>query len=689
MKIFKNKKFRKALAIFCLGSCVIVGIVVGLFWFYQDDLPPTAELRNFTLRTGSEVYDCNGKMIYLFAFEKRKLTSLKELPPHLIDALLTTEDKRFYYHPGMDPLSLMRAVFVDITTGGYSQGASTITQQMARNMFLTLDKQLSRKIKEAILAFRIEATFSKDEILEIYFNKIFWGGQVHGVETAALYYFNKHARDLTLPESAMLVGMIQRPNYYDPIRHPETAKKRRDFVLSRMLKAKKITKEEYQVAIDTPVQPQEGIMRRYASDYFIEHIRTYLERKYGTERLFEGGLRIYTTLDPDMSSSAYSILNGYLTDIERGSGYRNKYSDIAPGTHDIETKYIQGGLVLMENKTGYVRALIGGRNIEHSKFNRMTQAKRQPGSSIKPVYYTLAVEKGYTPATIINDAPVSFGNWRPRNAGGGSYGYKRMRVAITHSYNIWAVKCAYDLGLDTVNESFQRFGLNVRADNLTAALGSYEVTPIDLISGYTAFPNQGYRSAPIFITKVEDIKGRVLERGMAQKYRVCSPQVAYLMTSMLQSVTESGTGRGARSGYNWPAAGKTGTTSQNHDSWFIGFNDRFTLGIWTGFDNNRLHLGKAQASNIWGRIMASALKHDNKGHYPKPDDPRYEFKVPSNIVKRSINPYTGFATQSGGITEIFIEDNVPPVVADTLALNFYPTRWGYYDQIESNTEDED
>lgn len=685
--IFKNidaERLKKILAYLGIGACIMIGIVLGLFWFYRDDLPPTAELRNFTLRTGSEVYDCNGKMIYLFAFEKRKLVSVKELPQHLIDALLVTEDKRFYHHFGIDPFSLFRAVFADLRSGGFSQGASTITQQMARNMFLSLDKQVSRKIKEAILALRIEATFKKDEILEIYFNKIFWGGQIHGVETAALYYFNKHARDLSVAESAMLVGMIQRPNYYDPIKHPENAKRRRDYVLERMVKSKKITEEEYLLAVNTPLQPKTGAMRRFASDYFIEQIRVYLERKYGTERLFEGGLRIYTTLDPEMSSAADSVLNSYLTSIENSAGYQNRYAQVPPGTTDIDTKYIQGGMVLIENKTGYVRALIGGRNFEHSKFNRMTQAKRQPGSSIKPVYYTLAVEKGYTPSTVINDAPFTIGNWTPRNAGGGAHGYTRMRVAVTHSYNMWAVKCAYDLGLDTLNEAFKRFGLNCRASDLTAALGAYEITPIDLISGYTAFPNHGVRSSPVYITKVEDTQGRILERGSGQKTRVCSPEVAYIITSMLQSVASSGTGAGSRAGYSWPAAGKTGTTSNNYDSWYIGFNDKFTLGIWTGFDNSKLYAGKAQASNMWGRVMAQALKIDNKGRYPSADDSRYTFKVPSRIVRRTINAYTGFATNGTGMEEVFIEDNVPPAVSDTLQFNFYPTRWGYNDRLESN-----
>jgi len=683
MRNVERKTVKIVLLYFSICVCLIFGIVLGAFWFYRDNLPPTSELRNYTMRTGSEVYDRNGKMIYLFAIEKRKLVSLKELPQHLIDALLVTEDKRFYKHFGVDLISNVRALLADLKSGGFSQGASTITQQMARNMFLDLDKRISRKMKEIILAFRIEATFSKDEILEIYFNKIFWGGQVHGVETAALYYFNKHARDLTIAESAMLIGMIQRPNYYDPIKHPDRAKVRRDSVLDKMFRAKKINEAEYSEALMTPVKPEAGAMRRYASDYFIEHIRTYLEKKYGTERLYGGGLKIYTTLDPDVSAVADSVLNNYLRSVENSSGYKNRYSDVPGDAQDIDTKYIQGGLVLMENDTGQVLACIGGRNFDHSKFNRMTQAKRQPGSSIKPVFYTLAVEKGYTPSTVINDSPVSLGDWKPKNAGGGFHGYTRMRVALTNSYNVWAVKCAMDLGIDTLNEAFKRFGLNRRVENLTAALGSHEVIPIDLISGFTTFPNNGMRAIPIFITKVEDTSGNVLERSSSRKIRVCSPEVAFIMTSMLESVVKNGTGRGAMSGYNWPAAGKTGTTSDNYDSWFIGFNGKYTLGIWTGFDNKKLFAGKAQASNVWGRIMAQSMKIINKGRYPATDDKRYGFTVPPGIVKARISSTTGFTVAGGGMEEYFIAENVPPAVGDSLQYNFYPTRWGYHDKLES------
>ncbi|HPI24979.1 MAG TPA: PBP1A family penicillin-binding protein [Candidatus Cloacimonadota bacterium] len=687
MKRRHRRDYSKTLKIAGIAVCIIIGIAVGVVWFYRDGLPPTSELRNFTLRSGSEVYDRNGKMIHLFAFEKRKLVSLRELPPHLVDALIVAEDKNFYKHYGVDILGNVRAIVIDIVRWDFSQGASTITQQMARNMFLTLDKRISRKIKEILLSFRIEREFTKEEILEIYFNKIFWGGQIHGVETAALYYFGKHAKDLTLPESATLIGMIQRPNYFDPIKHPDRALARRNLILERMKKVKKLDEEEYLAAIKTPLRNAGSSYRQYASDYFIEHIRLYLERKYGTERLFEGGLRIYTTLDQDLSVYADSVMNQYLTEVEGRHNYANKYASVSPNAFDINTKYLQGGLVLMENKTGYVRALIGGRNFTHSKFNRMTQAKRQPGSSIKPVFYTAAIEKGYTPATVINDAPISLTGgdgkpWSPQNYTKKYYGFSRMRTAITHSYNLWAVKAAIDLGLDVLSDAFMRFGIKRRVTDYSAALGSYEVTPITLISGYTTFPNGGYRVSPVFITKVEDINGKVLERGYTTKTQVTDSGVAYIMTSMLQSVTSSGTGAAARNNYHWQVAGKTGTSSDHRDAWFIGFNPKFTLGIWNGFDSNATVSSSAVCAPIWGRIMTKCIRLDNKGKLPAADDPRFTFSVPDGVVSRKINSSTGFLSNGEGMDEYFLEDNIPPAMSDTLRFNFYPTRWGYNDAQE-------
>jgi penicillin-binding protein 1A len=672
-----------------VATCILIGIIVGIFWFYRDELPPMSELRNYTMRSGSEVYDRNGKMIYLFAFERRKLVSLHELPPYLIDALIATEDKYFYSHFGIDLIGNIRAILIDIIRMDFSQGASTITQQMARNMFLTLDKKVSRKIKEIILALRIERNFTKDEILEIYFNKIFFGGQIYGIETASLYYFGKHAMDLTLPEAALLVGIIQRPNYYDPRRHADRAIERRNFVLSNMLKQKKISQAEYDAAIKASISPEQTALKHYASDYFIETIRQYLEKKYGTEKLFEGSLRIYTTLDYNLSNYADSVLNAHLSRIENARGYGTKLKSVSPNQSDIVTAYLQGGLVLMENKTGYVRAMIGGRSFTHSKFNRMTLAKRQPGSAVKPIYYTVAVEKGYTPATVINDMPIIFYDntgkeWKPQNYSREYYGLNRMRTAITHSYNVWAVRTVYDIGLNAVSDAFQRFGFNYDATDYSVALGSYEVVPIQLVSAYTTFANGGYRVKPIFIQRVEDKKGEILERAKVLQYKVCEPEVAYIMTSMMQSVVNNGTATAARQGYNWPAAGKTGTTDDYRDAWFIGFNKELILGIWTGFDNNKTMgsnmAGGVVCAPVWGQIMRKAMLLENKGRYPTQSDSRYAFEEPPGITHTTINPVTGFYSENG-IDEVFIAGTEPLVKSDSLRYNFHPTRYRYRDPV--------
>lgn len=676
----KNRKLMLHLGI---ALCILIGFIFGVIWFYHDELPPMSELRNYTMRSGSEVYDRNGKLIYMFAFERRKLVSLNELPPYLIDALIVTEDKNFYKHFGIDILGNIRALFIDIIRMDFSQGASTITQQMARNMFLTLDKKVSRKIKEIILALRIEQNFSKDEILEIYFNKIFFGGQIYGIETAALYYFGKHAMDLTLPEAALLVGIIQRPNYYDPRKHKDRALERRNFVLGTMFRHKKISQAEYDAAVKSSINPEQTALRHSATDYFIETIRQYLERKYGTSALFEGNLKIYTTLDYNLSIYADSVLNAQLTKIENSRNFPVKLRSHEPGRSDITTEYLQGGLIVMDNKSGYVRAMIGGRSFTHSKFNRMTLAKRQPGSAIKPVYYTVAVERDYTPATVINDAPIIFYDyngkqWKPQNYSFEYYGLSRMRTAITHSYNVWAVRTVYDIGLNSVSDAFQRFGFNYQATDYSVALGSYEAIPIQMVSAYTTFPNGGFRVKPIFIQRVEDRKGNVLERARVQQYRVCEPEVAYIMTSMLQSVVNSGTATAAKQGYMWPAAGKTGTTDDHRDAWFIGFNKEMICGIWAGFDRSRGMGGNMSGGVVcapaWGPIMRKAILLDNKGKYPSASDSRYTFDEPTGIVHQKINPVTGYYSENG-IDEVFISGTEPMIRTDSLIYNFRPTKY--------------
>ncbi|MCB5230850.1 MAG: transglycosylase domain-containing protein, partial [Candidatus Cloacimonas sp.] len=406
---------------YMLGAVIFLsGILLGLFYFYSDQLPPLSELQNYDMKTGSEVYDVNDKLIHVFAVEHRKRSAVREFPDYFIEGLIATEDRSFYTHWGVNIKSIIRSIVVDIVRGGYAQGASTITQQLARNMFLTFEKQLPRKLKEVMLAVQIEQNYSKEEILEMYLDKIYLGGGMYGVEAASRRYFNKTVEELNIQESALIIGLIQLPNAYSPIKNPERALKRRNIVLNVMYRRGVITKEEFDEAIASEIEVVPGQLNEGAADYFIEHIRKIVENKYGTEKLFAGGLKIYTTLDYDLQVYADSVFNNELALMEQRQKYEHQYTDFPPDQSDIETPYLQGGVFGIEPETGYVRVMIGGRNFTHSKFNRITQARRQPGSSFKPIVYTAALERRYTPATIIKDEPLVFVQsdstfWAPRN----------------------------------------------------------------------------------------------------------------------------------------------------------------------------------------------------------------------------------------------------------------------------------
>ncbi|NQV17597.1 MAG: PBP1A family penicillin-binding protein [Armatimonadetes bacterium] len=675
------------------------GIGIGLFYYYSNELPPLSELQHYDLKVGSEVYDKNDKLIHQFSVERRKLTNLSELPPCLINGVLAIEDKKFYHHWGMDLTGFLRALLKNIRKLDLSEGASTITQQLARNMFLSLDKTIPRKIKEALLAIRIEKHYSKDEILELYLNKVPFGPGLYGIEMASAKYFNKEAKELTIPQAALIIGMPQLPSAYYPFRYPERAMRRRQIVLRSMLNNKVITQQEYEVAKQDSMLLYRLKEKRSTSDYFIEYIRPKLERKYGTNMLFTGGLKIYTTMDSELQTYADSILNLNLTKFENKNDYEVKYSDFPKDTIDIETKYIQGGVFSIEPETGYVRVLIGGRNFNHSKLNRMIQSQRQPGSSFKPILYTTALVNGYTPATIIQDQSISFIQndtlfYRSRNYSLKNFGYTRLRDGLKKSRNVVAIKTIYDLGPRKVLQFARRFGITTPLYPVyTLAIGSVEVYPSELISAYTTFPNEGERVKPIFIRKIEDQQGNILESAEIEKIRVIDEKIAFLMTSMMQSVIDEGTGRGVRwqpgvgghssVSYKWTAAGKTGTTDDFRDAWFIGFNKKLVTGIWVGFDDNstlrKSQSGATAALPSWPFIMKKAILLDsplnNKGK-PIIDGSKYQFEKPEGIVTVKISKETGLLPKNifeETIDEFFIAGTQPTPLSDSLNYNFYPT----------------
>ncbi|KQC08869.1 MAG: hypothetical protein APR54_04115 [Candidatus Cloacimonas sp. SDB] len=673
---------------------LLAGIGFGLFYYYSWELPPLSLLQRYEMKVGSEVYDIHDKLIHRFSFENRQLTDITELSPFLIDGLIAVEDQNFYKHWGMDLTSLFRAILVDIKLRSFSQGASTLTQQLARNMFLSLDKQLPRKIKELLLAIRIEQNFSKQEILEMYLNKSPFGPGLYGIEIASLKYFNKQAKDLDIAEAALLIGMPQLPSAYYPFRYPERALKRRNYVLKRMLDENVITEQEYNLAVQDSIMLSPFTGNEGSADYFTEYIRLILEDKYGTTRLFTGGLKIYTTLDYELQTYADSILNMNLTKFENKNNYEVKYADFPPDTTDIITPYVQGGVFAIEPETGYVTVMIGGRNFKHNKFNRIMQAKRQPGSAFKPILYTTAMANGYTTATIIKDEPVVFIHsdtlvYASKNYSRQNFGYTRLRNALAKSRNVCAVKVITDIGPHKVVDYARLFGITTRMYPVTTlAVGSLEVFPYELISGYTTFPNLGERVKPVYIRRVEDNNGNIIEATPTEKIRVVNEKTAYLMVSMMQSVIENGTGVGVRwqnGGYRWTAAGKTGTTDNFRDAWFIGYNSKLVLGIWVGFDDNS-SLGDNQSGAVaalptWPPVMRKAVYLDSpvdRNGSPIVDGSKYRFDRPSGIIDVEISSETGLLPRSNYeevIKEIFISGTEPTPLSDSLEYNFYPTMY--------------
>ncbi len=687
----KQEKIKKTFSqltirylIILMSFTLLVLINIGaLFLYFSKELPPAEEVLNYKFDTGSEVFDSNGKMIHMYAFEQRKLVQLNEIPDYLIQMLIVTEDSNFYNHWGIDIFGIVRAAYVNFRTRKSSQGASTISQQLARNMFLSTEKVYSRKIKEAMLAVIIETQFTKQEILESYLNKVLFGNGYYGVETASMNYFLKNASELSISESALLVGLLKGSGFYNPLRYPKRAVNRRNLVLSLAYENQIISKEQYEAVIEEDlIVNHTNIARNRESDYFIEYIRPYLENKYGTNTLFTGGLKIYTTIDYDLQQYADSILNLKLTEHENRNDYDYKYADVDPKAVNIKTEYLQGGVFAIDPHTGFVKIMIGGRNFRHSKFNRVMQARRQPGSCFKPILYTTAVMEGFTPATVISDEPLYFVKdnelfWEPKNYTREFRGFITMREAMQRSINVVAAKMIYDIGPKKVADFSRNLNFSTPIHPfLSLSVGSCEVIPFELITAYSVFANRGETVKPIYITKVTDSRGKVLEQYKVEKKRVLDPKVAYIMTDMLKTVVDEGTAVSARyNGLRMPAGGKTGTTDDYRDAWFIGFSKNLVLGTWLGFDNNtamgRRMSGSAAALPVWIPIM----KYYEQDLVKKGYDIYEDFDMPEGIIRLPVSKRTGLLPSSPyepTRIETFIEYTEPTAKSDVYRYNFYP-----------------
>lgn len=756
-----NKNLFSTLLMFSVTLFVITLLAVSGYLFYlMAKLPRVDRLADYKPPIVSQVFGDDGVLVGEFYLERRIVVPVNKMPRKLIQAFVSAEDSNFYSHKGIDYLGIMRAAFKNLISMSKKEGASTITQQVTKSMLLTPEKKFSRKIKEAILAKRMEDRLSKDEILYLYLNQIYLGAGAYGVQAAAESYFGKNVDQLNLAEISMLAGLPKAPNAYSPIKHLEKARERQGYVLDRMVKEGYITQAEADHARKTPIDlhPMKKVNNEQSA-YFLEHLRIQLEQKYGEDQLYKGGLKIYTTMNADMQRAAYESLRKGLKEVDKRQGFRgpvkylteaevdpfcskiedgidsptlktgasyqgvvvgfnpdkgevlvrvgdrkgllsrknmswagrvgtiNRYGkpdkgnrslslgsvlDVSVVTPDLnrdgaqfaldQTPEVQAALVSLDPRTGGVKAMVGGYDFKKSQFNRAMQAKRNAGSALKPVIYAAALDKGLTPATIIEDAEVEYpdgagGTWKPQNYDHEFRGFVTMREALTYSINIVSVKIMEQIGAQYVVEYGKKLGFTTPLPaNLALALGAASVSPFELTSVYSVFANKGILTPPYFITRVTDTDGTILQEAQPPvPLPVIAPETAYVITNLMQSVVASGTGHRA-SLIGRPVAGKTGTTNGAKDAWFIGYIPQLVTGVWVGYDQERSlgagGSGGQAAAPIWADFMQKAVA----------SLPSEDFEAPESISFVLINPRTGKLAREntpGAVMECFIKGSEP------------------------------
>ena len=751
--------FIRLIVLIILSSSIAIG---GIYFYLSKDLPKISSLTDYRPPIITTVYSDDNRKIAEFYKERRIILSLSEMPKVLIDAFIAAEDARFFKHKGIDFLSIIRAYFKNIEAGAIVQGGSTITQQVTKSFLLTPEKNYTRKIKEVILAYRIDKKFTKEEILFLYLNQIYLGHGAYGVEAASENYFGKSAKDLNLAECAILAGLPQAPSRYSPFRNPEKAKQRQIYVLNRMIAEGYITNIQATEAINTKldIKPRRNWYIEKVP-FYTEHIRRYIEKKYGPDALYNDGLKIYTAVNIEMQKAAMKEIEKGLKALDKRQGYRGPLKHLAEEEieafskelqEDFEKNPIEEGkivngvvievnntndtaiirignaqgiininsmrwarkpdpevpyyetrvehprevldigdviLVKLKNKitdsdlweleleqepntqaallsieaeTGHVKVMLGGRDFRESQFNRAIQSKRQPGSAFKPIIYAAAIDKGYTPASVIIDSSIVFEDtehnftWKPKNYEEKFHGPTLLRDAIAKSRNVVTIKILKDIGIDYVIDYARKLGItsNLSRD-LSIALGSSGMSLLEIVTAYSVFANLGYFIEPVFITKIIDRNGNVLEEANIKRKKVIDQSTAYIITSLLEGVVKYGTGRRVQE-LNRPVAGKTGTTNNLHDAWFVGFTPRYITGTWVGFDDES-SLGKGEtgsraASPIWLGFMKYVLA----------DKPAKVFHIPERVVFSKIDAETGLLPipeSKKTIFECFKEGTVP------------------------------
>ena len=793
------------LKILALVGTVVAGLLllflVGFSFYLRAVLPRVDRLADYSPPIVSQVFGDDGKLVGEFYLERRSVVPVERIPRRLIQAFVSAEDSNFYGHKGIDYAGILRAIFKNVITLSKKEGASTITQQVAKSMLLTPEKSFSRKIKEAILAKRMEEQLSKDEILYIYLNQIYLGAGSYGVQVAAESYFDKDVDQLNLAEMAVLAGLPKAPNSYSPIKHLERAKERQRYVLDRMVKEGYITEAEAEHARNTPlVIRTRKKVNAEQSAYFLEYLRIQLEEKYGEEQLYRKGLRIYTTMNADMQRAAWEGVTNGLKAVDKRQGFRGSLKQLKEGeiegfcrqvedaidspalrqggtyrgvvtalnpatgiatvrvgdrTGVVERKNMawagklelvnsfgasgqekekflslgsvievlvltpdqnksganfaldqepqaQAALIALDPQTGAIKAMIGGYDFKKSQYNRAIQARRNPGSAFKPIIYAAALDKGLTPATLIDDSPVEYPggsgkSWTPHNYDGIYRGPVTMREALTNSINMVSIKILDAIGVPYAVEYAKKLGItSPLSENLTLALGASSVTPLELTNAYATFASGGFRLTPFAVIKVLDRQGKVLQEitapklpiftpitssgqlppegtppqppqeetgtsspppvvSVLQPVPVISPETSFIITSLMQSVVQSGTGRRALA-VGRPVAGKTGTTNDMKDAWFVGYIPQLVAGVWVGYDQEK-SLGSAgsgghAAAPIWTEFMQKAVI----------GLPVEGFTAPGGITSVSINPVSGKKVPEwspGSVREFFIQGTEP------------------------------
>lgn len=626
-----TKHRRAIIVLLFLLLAVVGGASGGLFLALLHELPQVQGLQWFRPSGVTRIYSADKVLLVELYTEKRMPVALEQIPQHLKQAIVATEDRHFFDHPGVDVRGILRAIVTDIRAGGFVQGASTITQQLARTLFLSPEKDVMRKLKEAFLSLQIERRHTKDEILELYLNQIYFGSGAYGVEAAAQVFFEKSVSELNLAECALIAGMPKAPSRYSPLVDKSRALERRDVVLRQMAQNNMITKKQLEEAKASSPVLAKTRHRGTKAPYFVAHVRDVLEKEFGDVLLYRQGLTVHTTLDFEMQAVAEgAVVNGLnrLTERMERRGL---------ATHENP----QGALVCLDVRQGAILAMVGGKSFEESRFNRATMARRQPGSAFKPLIYACALEKGYTQADLIWDAPVVFKgamadkDWKPGNFSGGFKGEMTLREALAFSQNIPAVKLIDHIGPSTAVQWAHKMGIESPLQpNLSLVLGTCGVSLLELTAAYAVFANSGVGIRPFAVVEVLNGQGRSLWRAKPQKRSVMGPETAAIVTDMLQAVIQSGTGRAANR-LGRPLAGKTGTTDTCRDALFAGFSPSFAAAVWVGMDHygtlGSRETGAKAALPIWTEFMAKILQ----------EKPMEDFSIPESVVSVRVDLKSG------------------------------------------------